>query len=65
MSVAEIIREIKALPDKERAQVAKFVLEQDESWIPESFKEGMKAAGEGRLVDMDSVLSDTPPPHLR
>ena len=65
MSVAEIIREFKALPDKERAEVAKFVVEQDDSWIPESFKEGMKAAEEGRLVDMETALSEPPPPHLQ
>jgi predicted transcriptional regulator len=40
-------------------------MEQDDSWVPESFKEGMKAAQEGRFVDMETALHETPPPHLR
>ncbi len=58
MSVAEIIREIKALPAKERAQVAKFVVEDDDSWIPESFKEGMEDIRAGRVMDLDEALKE-------
>ena len=65
VSAAEVIEQIKGLPANERAQVAKFVMEQDDSWVPESFKEGMKAAEEGRFVDMETALHETPPPHLR
>ena len=65
MSAAEVIEQIKELPANERAQVAKFVMELDDSWVPESFKEGMKAAEEGRFVDMETALHETPPPHLR
>jgi len=65
MSATEIIEQIKALPANERAQVTKYVVEHDDSWIPESFKEGMKAAAEGRLVDMETALFETPPAHLR
>ncbi|HXR46287.1 MAG TPA: hypothetical protein VN784_02505 [Candidatus Limnocylindrales bacterium] len=65
MSAAEVIEQIKGLPPAERAQVAKFVMEQDDSWVPESFKQGMKAAEEGRFVDMETALNETPPPHLR
>jgi hypothetical protein len=53
MSAREIIEQIKALPAKERAQVAKFVVENDDSWIPESFQQGMADAEAGRLVDLD------------
>jgi predicted transcriptional regulator len=53
MSAQEIIEQIKALSASERAQVAKFVVENDDSWIPESFKEGMADAEAGRLVDLD------------
>jgi predicted transcriptional regulator len=53
------------LPASERAQVAKYVVEQDDSWIPESFKQGMADAGAGRFVDMETALFETPPPHLR
>ena len=65
MSATEIIEQIKSLPASERAQVTKFVVEHDDSWVPESFKEGMKAAAEGRFVDMEKALFETPPPHLR
>jgi predicted transcriptional regulator len=62
MSAQDIIEQIKHLPPKERAQVAKFVVEQDDSWIPESFKRGMADAEAGRFVDMETVLSGAPPP---
>ena len=62
MSAAEIIEQFKELPSAERAQVAKFVVEQDDSWIPESFKQGMADAEAGRFVDMETVLSGAPPP---
>jgi predicted transcriptional regulator len=58
MSAQEIIEQIKALPANERAQVAKFVVENDDSWIPESFKEGMADAEAGRLVDLDTALNE-------
>ena len=35
MSAAEVIEQIKGLPPAERAQVAKFVVEKDDSWVPE------------------------------
>jgi predicted transcriptional regulator len=53
MSAQEIIEQIKALSANERAQVAKFVVENDDSWIPESFREGMADAEAGRLVNLD------------
>jgi hypothetical protein len=65
MSATEIIEQIKALPPNERAQVAKYVVEQDDSWVPESFKKGMADAKAGRFVDMETVLSGAPPPSRR
>ena len=62
MSAQEIIEQIKALPASERAQVAKFVVENDDSWIPESFKEGMADAEAGRFADIETVLSGAKPP---
>jgi len=56
-----IIEQIKALPPNERAQVAKFVVENDDSWIPESFKEGMADAEAGRFVDLDTALTKPHP----
>ncbi len=65
MSAQEMIAEFKALPPAERAQVTKFVVEHDDSWIPDEFKEAMKDAEAGRFVDMETALHETPPPRLR
>lgn len=62
MSAAEIIEQIKSLPAVERAQVAKFVIETDDSWVPESFREGMADAAAGRFADMDTILTGAKPP---
>ena len=61
MSATEIIEQIKGLPANERAQVTKFIVEQDDSWIPESFKQGMADANAGRFVDMEMVLTGAKP----
>jgi predicted transcriptional regulator len=58
VSATELIEQFKALPVKERAQVAKFVVENDDSWIPESFKQGMADAEAGRFVDPDTALNE-------
>jgi predicted transcriptional regulator len=57
-----VIEQFKALPPEERAQVAKFVMEEDDSWVPESFKQGMSDAAAGRFADMELVLSGAKPP---
>jgi hypothetical protein len=65
MSAKELIEEFNALPPDERARVTKYVVEHDDSWIPDEFKEAMKDAEAGRFVDMETALRETPPPHLR
>jgi hypothetical protein len=62
MSATEIIEQFKALPPEERAVVTKYVVEHDDSWIPEDFKQGMADAEAGRIVDMEIVMSGAPPP---
>jgi hypothetical protein len=62
MSAQEVIAEFKELPAAERAKVAKFVMENDDSWIPESFKQGMADAEAGRFGDMDAILGGAKPP---
>jgi hypothetical protein len=57
VSATELIEQFKALPASERARVAKFVVENDDSWIPESFKERMADVDAGRLVDLDTALN--------
>ncbi len=61
MSAIEIIEQFKSLPASERAQVAKFVVENDDSWVPEAFKQGMADAEAGRLVDLDTALNEPYP----
>ncbi|HEV2437726.1 MAG TPA: hypothetical protein VG077_17160 [Verrucomicrobiae bacterium] len=65
MSATEIIEQIKALPANERAQVTKYVVEHDDSWIPDEFKEAMRDAEAGRFVDMETAMSKTPPSRLQ
>jgi predicted transcriptional regulator len=57
MSGKEVIELIKALPPAERAEVTRFVLQEDVSWIPESFKDGMADIAAGRVVDLDTALT--------
>jgi predicted transcriptional regulator len=61
MTAQAVIKQFKALSPKQRAEVAKFIVESDDSWIPESFKQGMADAEAGRFADMDAVLNDAPP----
>jgi hypothetical protein len=65
MSAAEVIEQIKELPADQRAEVARFIMENDDSWIPEEFKDAMKDAQAGRFVDMETALHETPPPRLQ
>ena len=57
MSAHDIIEQIKALPSDERAQATKFVVESDDSWIPEEFKQGMADIDAGRVVDLETTLN--------
>ena len=65
MTAQAVIKQFKALSPSQRAEVAKFVVESDDSWIPESFKRGMADAQAGRFADMDAILNDAPPPSRR
>lgn len=64
-SAQEVIERFRALPPQDRADVARFIAEHDDSWVPESFKQGMADIAAGRVVDMETALFETPPPHLR
>jgi predicted transcriptional regulator len=61
MSARDIIEQIKALPPDQRAEVTKFVVESDDSWIPEEFKQGMADIAAGRVVDLDTALNEPYP----
>lgn len=62
MSAAEIIEQFKALPPSERAEVAKYVVANDDSWVPEDFKRSMEDLEAGRVFDMETVMSGAQPP---
>jgi hypothetical protein len=64
MTAHEVIEQIKTLPEAERKQVALFVLKSDKSWIPESFRQGMREADRGEFVDMEVALHEKPPAGL-
>lgn len=64
MTATEVIEQFKALPVAERGRVATFILQEDKSWIPDSFRQGMAEAEAGRLFDMESALNDKPPADL-
>ncbi len=58
MSVAEILRQIEALPSKERRQVLEQVRRLVDSEIPESFREGMEEIKRGEVIDLDEALKE-------
>jgi predicted transcriptional regulator len=61
MSVEELIKELNALPLAQRLEVVDAVLDADDSWVPESFKQGMADIEAGRVVDMETALTQKPP----
>jgi hypothetical protein len=61
MSVEELIKELKLLPPAQRMKVVDAVLEEDDSWVPESFLQGMADIEAGRVVDMETALTQKPP----
>ena len=62
MSAIEVIEQIRALPEEERAKVVRFVIEHEESWIPTEFSEAMDDAARGKMVDMERVMAGEKPP---
>lgn len=61
MSAQDVIEQIKHMPPAERAQVAKFVVENEDSWIPEEFMQGMADIAAGRVVDLETALNQPYP----
>ena len=50
MSAIEVIEQIRALSEEERAKVVRFVIEHEKSWIPTEFREAMDDAARGKMV---------------
>lgn len=61
MSGPEVLKEFRALPAEERRRVAEVILTDDDSWIPESFQQGMEDIAAGRVMDMEIVMRKEPP----
>ena len=64
MDVNQIIAEFKTLSPEQKAEVLKAILE-DDSWIPESFRQGMEDIEKGRTVSMEIALNQKPPARVR
>jgi hypothetical protein len=81
MSAAEVIAEIEALPATERVKIAKETLRHltpeglivvervlrrlAHPDVPEEVWEGYEDFEDGRVVDLETALHETPPPRLR
>jgi len=61
MSTREVLQEFRALSAGERKRVAEVILTEEDSWIPESFRQGMEDIAAGRVMEMDDALSEIPP----
>ena len=62
MSAVEVIEQIRALPEEERAKVVRFVIEHEESWISTEFREAMHDADQGKMIDMERLMAGEKPP---
>ncbi len=61
MSTGEVLQEFRALSARERKWVAEVIMTEEDSWIPESFRQGMEDIAAGRVMEMDDALSEIPP----
>jgi hypothetical protein len=57
MSAQQVIDEFKELSPAERAKVVQFVLENDDSWIPEEFKQGTDDIAAGRVMEFNEAIN--------
>ena len=60
MSAVQVLEEFRALSSEARRQVAEAILIEEDSWIPESFSQGMEDIASGRVLDMAKALSEDP-----
>ncbi len=64
MSVAELIREITALPSEERLQLVDTLVQLTDADIPESLRQSMAEAERGELMDLDEALVELDRPDV-
>lgn len=60
MGKVQLLEEFRALPFEDRRQVAEAILTEEDSWIPESFRQGMEDVVAGRVMEMEKALSEAP-----
>lgn len=60
MDARTIIKQIKALPKAEQAEVIEMVHRLEDDAIPESFWQGLDDIEAGRVVDMATALHERP-----
>jgi hypothetical protein len=58
MSTKELLHEIEALPKQEQVWLLEKLSALTEAEIPESFRQGMKEAERGELLDLDESLKE-------
>jgi hypothetical protein len=58
MSVAEILHEIEALPSRDQLLLLEKLKQLAENDVPESFRQGMAEAEQGKLIDLDEALQE-------
>ena len=58
MSTKELLHEIEALPKQEQIWLLEKLSALTEAEIPESFRQGMKEAERGELLDLDESLKE-------
>jgi hypothetical protein len=61
MNARAILKQIRALPKDEQAEVFEMVHRLEDDAIPESFWQGLDDIRNGRVVDMETALRDRPP----
>ena len=61
MNARAILKQIRALPKDEQAEVFEIVHRLEDDAIPESFWQGLDDIRHGRVVDMETALRDRPP----
>ncbi len=61
MSLAEIIDELPKLSAQDRSVLWQQLEQIAEADVPAAFRQGMKDIAEGRHLDMEQALRETPP----
>ena len=57
------MEEFRALSAEERKHVAETILIEEDSWIPEFFRQGMEDIAADRVREMETLLREEPPAH--